>query len=41
MIVVKIQIAGGNFVQHRREEEEVVAIYQRNLDIAISGEPVL
>ena len=37
----EIEITGGDFVQHRRKQKEVVAIYQRDLDIGIAGQRVL
>ena len=31
-----IEVAGGDLVQHRRKEKEVLAIYERDLDIRVS-----
>src|SRR5215469_11802527 len=37
----EIEIAGGDFVQHRGKQKEVVTIYQRDFDIGIAGERVI
>src|ERR1700739_4900967 len=37
----EIEIAGGDFVQHRCKQKEVVAICQRDFDIGIARERVI
>src|SRR2546422_10807758 len=34
--VRRIEIAGGDFVQHRREEKKVVTVHQGHLDLRIA-----
>jgi len=39
--VGEIEIAGGNFVQHRSEQKEIIPVHQRDLDIGIAGQSVI
>ena len=39
--ICEIEITGCDLMQHRRKQKEVVAIYQRDLDIGIAGQRVL
>ena len=36
-----VEIAGRDLVQHRREQEKVVAVYERDLDGGIIAKPLL
>ena len=39
--VAEVKIAGGHFVQHRREKEKILAVDQRYLNIGIAGDGAL